>query len=290
MFLAYYPALCALAVIFSSFWLILACTTAVAVIYSFVSVMAGPGLDLDTGDEKVLLARLAVMYLIAVGICLIVNFERVIRQAATAGALRMQRERIELSQTIHDTTAQTAYMIGMGIESAVKLAGEENPKLAQKFLAMAELSRSAMWELRRPIDMGRIFEGRELARVLGSHTATFAKIASVPAEMTLSSEEPQLSMEVRVGLFSIAHNALSNAFLHARAGKVEVSLKLETDLIRLSVSDDSVGLPEDYCERGRGFGGMEKSAGRMDGKLVVESERGTTVTCVVPFNSDGRKD
>ena len=40
---------CPLAVVFSSFWLILVWVTMAVVIYSLVSVMAGPGLDLDVG-------------------------------------------------------------------------------------------------------------------------------------------------------------------------------------------------------------------------------------------------
>ena len=98
--------------------------------------------------------------------------------------------------------------------------------------------------------MGRILEGRDLARVLGSHTATFSRITSVPAEMVQSGEEPPLTMEVRIGLFSIAHNALANAFLHAQAGRVEVRLDFQSDGTRLSVFDDGVGLPEDYAETG----------------------------------------
>ena len=198
------------------------------------------------------------------------------------------QERIELSQAIHDTTAQTAYMIGLGIEGAMQLAGDSNPRLTEKLEATAALSRSAMWELRRPIDMGRIVEGRDLARVLGGHTATFARITSVPAELVQSGEEPPLSAEVRTGLFSIAHNALANAFLHAQAASVEVRLDFQPGAIRLSVSDDGVGLPEDYAERGRGFSGMEADAARMGGKLIVESgkqARGTTIACVVPTRS-----
>ncbi len=84
------------------------------------------------------------------------------------------REGIELSQAVHDTTAQTAYMIGLGIYGAMRLAGDSNPKLTERLAAAAALSRSATWELRGPIEMGRIFEGRDLTRVLGAHTATFA--------------------------------------------------------------------------------------------------------------------
>ena len=290
-FVGYYPALAIFAVAFSSLRLILAWVTATAVAYSLVIVMAGPGLDFEVGQDHVFVGRLSVMYLVAVGVSLIVRFERSRRLAAMARERQAHQERIELSQAIHDTTAQTAYMIGLGIEGAMKLAGDSNPRLVERLEATAALSKSAMWELRRPIDMGRIFEGRELARVLGAHTATFAKITAVPAETVQSGQEPPLSTEVRTGLFSIAHNALANAFLHAQAGRVEVRLDFEADGIRLSVSDNGVGLPEDYAERGRGFSGMETDAERMGGRLIVESggpDGGTTITCVVPLESAGR--
>ena len=141
--------------------------------------------------------------------------------------------------------------------------------------------------------MGLIFEGRELGRVLGGHAATFARITSVPAELTQSGEEPPLPIGVRTGLFSIAHNALANAFLHAQASGVEVRLDFEARCTRLSIIDDGVGLPEDYAARGRGFGGMEADAERMGGRLIVESGGpggGTTITCVVPRGSRGGGD
>ena len=290
-FVAYYPSLAIFAVVFSSLWLILAWVTATAVIYYLVAVAAGPGLDLDLVQDHALAARLSVMYLVAVGVSLIVRFERARRRDAMDRERRAHQERIELSQEIHDTTAQTAYMIGLGIEGAMRLAGDANPELRERLAATAALSKSAMWELRRPIDMGRIMEGQELARVLGAHTATFARITSVRADMVQFGQEPPLTPEVRAGLFSIAHNALANAFLHAQAARVEVRLDFEADAIRLSVSDDGVGLPEDYAQRGRGFSGMKSDAARMGGTLMVNSNQpggGTTITCLLPHNPAAR--
>ena len=65
-----------------------------------------------------------------------------------------------------------------------------------------------------------------------------------------------------------------------------IRLDFEADCIRLSVSDDGVGLPEDYAERGRGFGGMRADAERLGGRLIVETgggNGGTTVTCETPY-------
>ena len=284
-FLGYYPSLAVFAVVFSSHGLSLAWTTAVAVIYAVVCLGVGSGLDLDAGKEKVLLARLAVMYTIVLGISVIIRFERIRWQTSVARERELLRERIEFSQRIHDTTAQTAYMIGLGIHRARELAGETNQDLAAALDGTAALARSAMWEVRGPIDGGHILEGRELGRVLWSHCATFERITGVPAQMSQSGSEPPLSTETRARLFSIAHNALTNAFLHARPGRVEVRLSFEADGIRLSVSDDGVGLPEDYAERGRGFYGMRTDAEQLGGALSVASgpgAGGTTISCVVP--------
>ena len=292
-FILYYPALAIFAVVFTSFRVNLTWTTAAAAALVVVSLVTGSGLDMDAGDDKRLFAKVVVMYLMVVGISLVLRFERTRRLAAMANEQRAQRDRNALSQSIHDTAAQTAYMIGLGIEGAMKAAGDANPELAEKLAATAALSRSAMWELRRPIDMGHIFEGRDLANVLGGHTATFSKITSVPAEMVRSGEEPPLAPEVRTGLFSIAHNALTNAFMHAQAGRIEVRLDFEPDLVRLSVSDDGVGLPGDYSERGHGFSGMRQDAKRMGGWLTVESGkggRGTSITCVVHLEPNHRGD
>ena len=288
-FVAYYPAIALFALVFTSLWLGLAWTTMTAAAYALVCWTAGAGLDIDAGDEKVLVGRLAAMYALVLCVSLITRFERIRRQTAVDGERQVQQERIEFSQEVHDTTAQTAYMISLGIHRARELAGTSNEELVAALDATSALSRSAMWELRRPIDAGHIFEGRELGRVLWSHCATFEKITAVPAGMSQLGTEPPLATEVRARLFSIAHNALTNAFLHARPGRVEVRLSFEADHIRLSVSDDGVGLPDDYAERGRGFDGMRADAEQLGGVLIVErgeGRGGTTIACVVPYGAD----
>ena len=287
-FVAYYPALAMFVVVFMSLWLGLAWTTLTALAYALVCLTVDSGFDIGAGHEKALIARLMVMYALVLGMSLIIRFERIRRQTAVQGERQLQRERVEFSQEIHDTTAQTAYMIGLGIHRARELVDESNEDLVAALDATSALSKSIMWEVRGPIDAGHILEGRELERVLWSHCATFEKITGILAEMSQSGTEPPLAREIRSRLFSISHNALTNAFLHARPGRVEVRLAFEADQIRLSISDDGLGLPEDYPERGRGFHGMRSDAERMGGRLIVESVEGegTTITCVVPHRGD----
>ena len=288
-FTLYYPSLAIFAVVFTSFRLSFAWITMVAVIYAALSLTVEPGVDFEIKEEKVLFTRIVIMYAVVAAVNLISRFERIRRRKAVERERELQRERIELSQTIHDTIAQSAYMIGLGIETAIDLADESNRELIAKLEATHALSKSTMWELRHPIDAGPIFEGRELSRVLRSHASTFTTITSIPTELVQSGREPGLSTVTRGLLFSIAHNAMTNAFRHSRAGKVTIALSFEGDRLRMSISDDGIGLPDDYADRGHGFRNMRTDAERMGGSLEAgpgESGRGTNVTCVVPYDTN----
>ena len=291
-FVLYYPGLAMFAVVFTSFRLSFAWVTMVAAMYAAVSLAAGPGLDFGIKEEKVLFTRIVVMYAVVAAVNLVSRFERIRRREAVEREQELQRERIELSQTIHDTIGQSAYLIGLGLETAIEMAkardGENRDELISSLSATHVLSKSTMWELRHPIDAGPIFEGGELNRVLRSHVSTFATITSIPAEFVQAGREPQLATATRGLLFSIAHNAMTNAFRHAKAGKVVILLSFEDDRVHMSVSDDGIGLPDDYTDRGHGFRNMRSDAERMGGSLEAgpgESGRGTAVTCVVPYDA-----
>ena len=116
----------------------------------------------------VLVGRVATTYVAAVGIGMIVRFERLRWQAALARERQLLKQRIELSQQIHDTIAQTASMINPGIHRARALAADSDHDLQSALDGIAELTRSAMWDMRGPSDAGHTVEGRELGQVLWS--------------------------------------------------------------------------------------------------------------------------
>ena len=282
----YYPFLAMFAVVFGSVRLTLVWVTMTAVVYTAICLAVEPGLDFSTDDEEKLLVRVAGMYLVVVVVNLISRVERIRRMEAVARERELQRERIEVSHTIHNTMAQSAYMIGMGIERAKELADRSNEDLMSTLEETSALSRSAMWELRHPMEIGEIFEGMELGGVLESLAATFSTISSIPADLAQSGVEPPLPTATRGTLFSIAFNALTNALRHSNASHVRVGLDFGRDGLRMSIADDGTGLPDDYATRGQGFRNMREDAERLGGRLVVEtsgSEWRTAVTCVLPY-------
>ena len=257
----------------------------VAVTYVVVSLTVGEGLNVEQEEEKALSTRVFVMYLVVASVNLVASSERMKRREAVGRERELQRERIELSQTIHDTVAQSVFVVGLGVETARDLTKEAGDGMAARLEAIHDMSRTAMWELRHPIDSGQIFEGRDLAEALNIHASSFTAITSLPVEVVQAGEEPDLPLLTRGLLFAIAHNAMTNVLRHAQASRVEVRLDFQADDLCLSVSDDGIGMPQGREGWGHGLRNMAANAQRMGGRLQVSpgvGGVGARVTCIVP--------
>ncbi len=284
----YYIIVSGFALIFTSPYLVLIWTTLLALVYVSTCLAVGEGIAFALHEEKVLYYRFVALYAVAMSVNLVTWFERGRRIAAARRERELNRQRIALSQTMHDTTAQSAYTLGLGLQEAIEMA-DDDPELVRKLEAMWEVCRSTMWFLRHPIDGGSLFSGGKLSETLNDHVATFSAITSIPAKLVLRGTEPELSAISRSLLFSIAHNALTNALRHAGAESVTVTLDYDADCLRMSIFDDGSGLPADYAERGYGFKNMIADAERMGGRLEAESDsNGTTIVCSIPYERNLR--
>ena len=287
-FVLYYFVVTSFATTFTSLRLNVLWVTVVALIYAALCTLVAPGISLAEDQDKVLLYRVGGLYAVMGLVNLIIRVERKRRRDAVEREGELHRQRIEISQTIHDTTAQWAYLIGLGIEAAEKLGDRPNREQIEKARCDGEAIEICNVGIEASDRRGTDISGKNLNDVLRAHASTFTTITSVPAKLMQTGDEPPLSTVVRSLLFSIAHNALANAFRHARAESVTLSLEFRTKNLRMSVEDDGIGLPEDFADRGHGFRNMRADAERMGGRLEVgrgASGLGTTVTCIVPYGT-----
>jgi two-component system CheB/CheR fusion protein len=100
-----------------------------------------------------------------------------------------------------------------------------------------------------------------------------------------------LRKETVLHLYRIAQEAVMNAYRHAEASRVEVSLTQEGDVLRLQVRDDGVGLPDEFGEvsgqdaEGIGLRSMRHRAHLIGGSLRISTDGtwSTVVTCSLPL-------
>ena len=302
-FVFYYPALLGASLVMStriSFGVLAVTMLA----YTTMSISLADGVRFSVGQEKVLILRLACMFAIVIGASLIIRIERTRRQEAVeAERARMEenvrleqraqeaerqveRERIRISHEIHDGAAQSAYMLSMGLETCRRLGEKDPSQILDRLEALHGQSKQALWELRYPINLGPLFEGRDLAQIIKDHLSNFQTITTIPTRFSLTGEEPELPLVTKQRVFSVFHNALTNAYKNAEASTVSVGFTCSSELLELFVSDDGVGVDAETLASASGHGvrNMRRVAHELGGRLDISSEpgEGTTVTVALP--------
>jgi signal transduction histidine kinase len=211
--------------------------------------------------------------------------------ATRAESARLSREagaaaeRERLAREIHDTLAQ-------GFTSIVALAQAVEPELDSDTAAAkrhVELIRSTARE--------NLAEARAMVAELtptalhdGSLPAAIQRQcdrlsaeSGITATIRVDGELPPLGMATDVVLLRAAQEAFTNIRKHSKANSVMVALSPIECGVRLSVSDNGIGVADEHTD-GFGLRGMRARATQVGGTMSVTPTAGggTTVTVEVP--------
>jgi signal transduction histidine kinase len=122
------------------------------------------------------------------------------------------------------------------------------------------------------------------------HLEEFEKRSGIGKEFSSSVTELQIDDTLKIGLFRIVQESLTNVARHSEAEKVNVDLEKRNGHIILKIADNGKGFDtEKMKKRTLGLLGMKERAGMMGGEYKIKSEpgQGTTVEVIVPVpNSD----
>jgi signal transduction histidine kinase len=99
--------------------------------------------------------------------------------------------------------------------------------------------------------------------------------------------ELKLGADVRRDVFLIFKEAVNNAVRHSGCTTAAISLRVETGMLALEISDDGKGLGSVEDDEGQGISGMRRRAENFGGKLDIVSHEGegTTVRLLVPIGN-----
>jgi signal transduction histidine kinase len=134
-----------------------------------------------------------------------------------------------------------------------------------------------------------ILEDLGLAEAVKAECERFSRHQSVPAEVRIENLPADIPPEPALCLFRVMQEALRNVSRHARAHRVEVSLRSQDQGLQLAVMDDGAGF-DPAAARNRpslGLASMRERVSLVGGELDIESApgQGTTVVVWVPTNN-----
>ncbi len=180
-------------------------------------------------------------------------------------------ERQRLARDMHDVLAHSLSGLLLQLEGARLLAVSDpgDERLAGTIDRAHELARSGLDEARRAIGMLRDDELPGPGR-LAALTASFQADTGVPARFTSSGTPRELASAVRLALYRVTQEALTNVRKHARPARVEVRLSYLEDELTLFIEDFSAtpsSPPAPPPGGGYGLTGMRERAELLGGTL-----------------------
>jgi signal transduction histidine kinase len=237
-------------------------------------VMVAPDVQGDRqADEMAMLSTFAGQAALA--------FERALAQEEREMYVILEdRERI--ARDLHDVVIQRLFATGMQLQTSARLSAR--PEVADRInAAVDDLDttireiRSAIFELRTPMTAQLRAEIREVVAAAGDQLGLRP---GLELDGPLDSAVPS---EVRADLLAVLREALSNVVRHAGAHSVQVAVRVTGGWLRLRVSDDGRGIPEEG--RRSGIENMRTRAEKAGGtfELRPNKPKGTVVEWGVPI-------
>lgn len=198
------------------------------------------------------------------------------RLHARVQELNMLEDRERIARDLHDTVIQRLFATGLSLQGTLRFI--ENVDVHRRIELAVEDLDVTVRHIRTAIF------GLEATRA-GEVTSLRSEVLAVTREAARSlGFEPEVTfvgpIDSTVGdalgsdLLATLREALSNAARHAKAGRVEVELRVQDDEVSLTVSDDGVGPPTQADSGGKGLGNLTQRAAAQGGTFYLQARSG----------------
>ncbi len=193
-------------------------------------------------------------------------------------AMLVERERI--ARELHDTLLQSVQGLVLRVQAGVNRLGPTDPVRAALERAV-DRADGVLFEARDRVNALR--GGRPVGTSLGQQLQQAGDDLALdhPGQFfsVISPDEPALAGALQEEVLRIGTEALRNAFQHAQASEVRLTLQQTSRGLALEIADDGRGMALDTGRDGRtrghwGIPGMHERARAIGGRLTIVSAPG----------------
>lgn len=193
----------------------------------------------------------------------------------------LESERRLLAQELHDGVGQVLAAAIMAAESIEEGRGHPTETAAR----LSRMLRDAVRDVRhlshglRPTMLDELGPDPAIREAVEQLSTDRCKISYEASGTVRRLPEP-----VETVVYRVAQEALTNAVRHSSATEIDVRLRFDLGRVRLTVTDNGIGLPAILQEQGLGITGMRERARLVAGALEISSPagRGVRVSLAVP--------
>ncbi len=193
-----------------------------------------------------------------------------------AEAFAVAEERNRLAREMHDTVGHRLTVSAVQLEGAQRLIPSD-PTRAGTIVGTARGQvREALQELRVAVATLRapLEADLELPLALERLATNYESATGITVHLESPEAVPNLPDTYRLALYRSVQETLTNIQKHAQASECWLSLHIETNMIKLRVTDNGIGLPDDGETNGFGLLGLRERAALVGGKVVMTPREG----------------
>ncbi|MGA5710436.1 GAF domain-containing protein [Streptomyces cellulosae] len=204
---------------------------------------------------------------------------------ADAEQIALLEDRDRIARDLHDLAIQRLFATGMTLQSADRFIQHEGAsdrvhRAVNDLDETIKIIRSAIFGLRSREDDAAPGLRSRAVRVVGEGTPLLGFAPSVRMEGLLDTHVPA---ETADHVLAVLTESLSNIARHAHADRADVVLETDGKLVRLTVTDNGVGIPAGG--RRSGLTNMADRARKLGGDMELENPggRGTRLVWHAPL-------
>jgi PAS domain S-box-containing protein len=200
-------------------------------------------------------------------------------------------ERRRIARDLHDDLSQALAYLAMDLgKLASKPTSQEMLDSLRGLQGRAREAGETVRHISHQLHPS-ILDDIGLEAALEQYSEEFEERSGIRTHFSSRDVPESLPREVASSMYHIFQESLRNVSKHSEAETVYVSLEFTAGVLRLTVKDEGVGLPEPPLKTGGGIGmiGMRERAHLVNGTVSIESQvgEGTEVTVAVPLTSVG---
>ncbi len=203
-----------------------------------------------------------------------------------------ESERQRIARELHDETGQALTAIGLGLRGlAGSLRTSKLERATQNLHQLESLTAHSLDELQRLIADLRPshLDDLGLPSALRWYANSLSERVKLDIRVEIIGTERDVTSPVKIALFRIIQEALTNVIKHAQAKTAYVILNYGEDSVQINVTDDGRGFDIDTTGVGKrvswGLKGMEERTSLLGGSFIVRSRRGegTEIIVSIPY-------
>lgn len=206
-----------------------------------------------------------------------------------------EEDRTRISREIHDELGQLLTAIKMELRLLENRISDRddsamNPAI-DKIVEISELVDDTICSVQR-ISAGlrpSTLDHLGLGTALLDEAVQFSERSGIPCAMVIEDFPNALPHEITTATFRIFQEALTNVARHAGAQRIDASISVINNILRLSIHDDGRGIDPKLVDDPKSLGllGMLERADHVGGHVTFSPhpDRGTNVVLTVPLPS-----